>query len=137
MTRHAPSTALPSWLLEDAEVRTACERHDFGTVFRLARRRAGISYSQIAAQCDIKPDRVGTLARGRGRVASFDKIVRISDALRIPGRLLGLADRPWESAQPTGGESLHRRRFLQAARPWPPPCPPPRPPRTPASANRP
>ncbi|MGW6274675.1 helix-turn-helix domain-containing protein [Streptomyces sp. NPDC055060] len=115
MTRHAPSTALPAWLLDDAEVRTALEGHDFGTVFRLARQRVGISYSQIAAQCDIKPDRVGTLARGRGRVASFDRIVRISDALRIPGRLLGLADRPWEHAQPTGGESLHRRRFLQAA----------------------
>ncbi|MFP1625595.1 helix-turn-helix domain-containing protein [Streptomyces sp. 5K101] len=55
------------------------------TVFRLAR-KAGISYSKIAAECDIKPERVGALARGRGRVTSFDKVVRIADALRIPGR---------------------------------------------------
>lgn len=118
MTGYTPPTALPAWLLEDDELRAAIEGHDFGTVFRIARRQAGISYSQIAAECDIKPDRVGTLARGLGRVASFDKIVRISDALRIPGRLLGLADRPWESAQNSDMETegdLRRRRFLQTA----------------------
>lgn len=119
MTGYTPPTALPGWLLEDAELRAAVECHDFGTVFRLAKRRGGISYSQIAAECDIKPDRVGTLARGLGKVASFDKIVRISDALRIPGHLLGLVDRPWESARDsdteTEGDSLRRRRFMQAA----------------------
>lgn len=119
MTGYTPPTALPAWLLEDDELRAAVERHDFGAVFRLARRQAGISYSQIAAECDIKPDRVGTLARGQGRVASFDKIVRICDALRIPSSLLGLAVRPWESAQDsdtqTEGDSLRRRRFLQSA----------------------
>lgn len=117
MNGYTPPTALPAWLLEDDELRAAIECHDFGTVFRLARRQAGISYSQIAAECDIKPDRVGTLARGQGRVASFDKIVRICDALRLPSRLLGLADRPWESTQDsdTEGDSLRRRRFLQTA----------------------
>ncbi|MEU2562827.1 helix-turn-helix transcriptional regulator [Streptomyces longispororuber] len=118
MTEHTPPTALPAWLLEDAELCTAVQRHDFGRVFRLARRRAGISYSQMAIACDIKPDRVGTLARGQGKVATFEKIVQICDALRIPGHLAGLADRPWEAASGTGteaDEAVLRRRFLQVA----------------------
>ncbi|WP_380282092.1 hypothetical protein [Kitasatospora purpeofusca] len=31
-------------------------------------------------------------------VSSMDVIERIADGLRIPGRMLGLADRPWEQA---------------------------------------
>nr|WTB28794.1 helix-turn-helix domain-containing protein [Streptomyces sp. NBC_00830] len=96
--------------------------HDFGTAFRLARERAGISYSKIAAECDIKPDRVGTLARGQGRITTFEKIVQIADALRVPGHLLGLAPRPWETdAAPAGtsrtenGPHVSRRTILQAA----------------------
>lgn len=125
MTDYEPPTALPSHTFDSAEMRAAINGHDFGTVFRLAR-KAGISYSKIAAECDIKPERVGTLARGHGRVTSFDKIVRISDALRIPGHVLGLADRPWEesaqSAAPArttttqkDGAHVQRRRFLNAA----------------------
>ncbi|QDQ16043.1 helix-turn-helix domain-containing protein [Streptomyces spectabilis] len=121
MTGYTPPTALPAWLLGDDELRAATAHHDFGTVFRLARQRAGISYSQIAAECDIKPDRVGTLARGRGKVATFEKIVQICDALRIPGHLAGLAARPWE-ARPASGETeaevdegVLRRRFVQVA----------------------
>lgn len=120
MTGYTPPTALPPWMWGDAEVLDAVRRHDFGTVFRLARQRVGISYSQIAIECDIKPERVGTLARGRGRVASFEKIVQVCDALRIPGRLVGLAARPWETALSGEPESevdgaVRRRRFVQVA----------------------
>jgi tetratricopeptide (TPR) repeat protein len=104
-------------------MRAAITAHDFGTVFRLARDLAGISYSKIAAECDIKPERVGTLARGKGSVTSFEKIARVADALRIPGRMLGLVPRPWERSEPvpacdrTSEEdetSVERRRFLRA-----------------------
>lgn len=117
MTGYTPPTALPAWLVDDDDLRAAAVGHDFGTVFRLARQRAGISYSQIAAECDIKPHRVGTLARGQGRVASFEKIVQICDALRIPGHLVGLADRPWEISAAGGVESddVRRRHFVQVA----------------------
>ncbi|AXK37713.1 XRE family transcriptional regulator [Streptomyces armeniacus] len=118
---YEPPTALPRDLLNDAEMLVALEAHDFGTVFRLARKRAGVSYSKIASECDIKPERVGTLARGRGRISSFDKIVRIADALRLPGHTVGLAPRPWEveggqcllegpSAQ--NGDQVRRRTFV-------------------------
>ncbi|WP_435229457.1 XRE family transcriptional regulator [Streptomyces sp. Tue6028] len=78
-------------------MRAAIATHDFGTVFALARSEAGISYFKIATECDIKPERVGALARGQGSVTTFEKIARIADALRIPGNMLGLADRDWET----------------------------------------
>lgn len=119
---YQPPTALPPGLLNDEDMQRALRAHDFGKVFRLARERAGISYSKIAAECDIKPDRVGTLARGHGRITSFEKIVQIADALRVPGRVVGLAPRPWEAdAVPAGtssienGPNLHRRTILKAA----------------------
>ncbi|MQY11497.1 hypothetical protein SRB5_16160 [Streptomyces sp. RB5] len=122
MTRHQPPTALPRAVLDRADVRAALAAHDFGTVFRLARSEAGISYSKIAAECDIKPDRVGTLARGTGNITSYQKIAQIADALRIPGRLIGLTPRDWEpsahsrtmpprTAHPENGDDVRRRDF--------------------------
>lgn len=131
MADYQPPTALPGSLLRHPEMRAAIAAHDFGTVFLLARSEAGISYSKIAAECDIKPERVGTLARGQGSITSFDKIAKISDALRIPGALLGLAPRVWEtsgtgarasapaahiSTTPhNGGSTVRRREFFRSS----------------------
>ncbi|WP_409470911.1 hypothetical protein [Streptomyces sp. HC307] len=130
MTTYEPPTALPRALLDRADMKAAITAHDFGTVFALARREAGISYSQIAAECDIKPERVGTLARGHGNVTTFEKITRISDALRIPGHMLGLAPREWETQPPMfrvlsapacatatdgDGDDVQRREFFKAS----------------------
>ncbi|GGJ56402.1 helix-turn-helix domain-containing protein [Streptomyces brasiliensis] len=120
---YQPPTALPRELLDDEEVQRALAEHDFGTVFRVARDRAGISYSRVAAECDIKPERVGTLARGVGRITTFDKVVQIADALRVPGSMVGLAPRPWEMDglpvhpydSEIGPTSVRRRTILQAA----------------------
>ncbi|MFE4678028.1 XRE family transcriptional regulator [Streptomyces sp. NPDC056721] len=122
---YQPPTALPPELLNDEEVQRALSDHDFGVVFRIARERAGISYSKIAAECDIKPERVGTLAKGQGRITTFGKIVNIADALRVPGHLLGLTPRPWEADAAAGapagvspsqnGMHVRRRTILQAA----------------------
>ncbi len=97
MTAHTSPAALPEHLLNRADMRAALARHDFGTVFALARKWAGISYSKIAEACEIKPERVGKLARGDGSITTYEKITQIADALRIPGNLLGLAPRPWET----------------------------------------
>ncbi len=99
-------------------MRAAIAMHDFGTVFLLARSEAGISYSKIAAECDIKPERVGLLARGNGNVNTFQKIAHIADALRIPGHMLGLAPREWETqtlSVPGADDEFHRREFLRAS----------------------
>ncbi|MFD7506980.1 XRE family transcriptional regulator [Streptomyces sp. NPDC059850] len=123
MTAYQPPTALPRQVLNHPEMRAALVAHDFGAVFSLARDLAKISYSKIAAECDLKPERVGTLARGQGRITTFDKIATIADALRIPGHLLGLAPRDWEagaSARTTpttreGNETVRRREFFRAS----------------------
>ncbi|WP_328868729.1 XRE family transcriptional regulator [Streptomyces sp. NBC_00287] len=127
MTAYEPPTALPRRLLDHAEMRAALAAHDFGTVFRLARAEAQISYSKIAAECDMKPERVGLLARGQGSVATFEKIARIAVALRIPGHMLGLAPREWEApaslrrglltpvhAPDAEEDDLRRREFFKA-----------------------
>ncbi|MFF3531495.1 helix-turn-helix domain-containing protein [Streptomyces rubiginosohelvolus] len=118
---YQPPTALPRDFINQEDVHRALVAHDFGSVFRLARERAGISYSRFATECDIKPNRVGELARGIGRITTFEKIVQIADALRIPGHLLGLAARPWEPDSPghtseqRGQPHVRRRTILQAA----------------------
>ncbi|MFI6567109.1 XRE family transcriptional regulator [Streptomyces sp. NPDC050534] len=119
MTGYEPPTALPRAVLERADMRAALAVHDFGAVFALARRYAGISYARIAAECGIKPERVGALAWGRGSVTTFEKITQIADALRIPGSLLGLAPRAWEervhAPDPDGDTAVRRRDFVRAS----------------------
>ncbi|MGW5864216.1 XRE family transcriptional regulator [Streptomyces sp. NPDC055239] len=130
MTGYEPMTALPRELLDHAGMSSAIAAHDFGEVFRLARSEAGISYSKIAAECDIKPERVGALARGLGSVTTFEKIAQIADALRIPGAALGLAPRKWETpgapsrelplpvhatATHRDGDEVRRREFIKAS----------------------
>ncbi|WP_254407277.1 XRE family transcriptional regulator [Streptomyces sp. GMY02] len=55
-------------------------------------------------------------------MTTFEKIVRIADALRIPGHMLGLAARPWEVSAPPAPTSttedrndMRRRHFLRAS----------------------
>lgn len=118
MTGYEPPTALPRALLQREDVRTALAAHDFGTVFSLARSEGKITYSKIAAACDIKPERVGELARGQGSVTTFEKIARIADALRIPGSMVGLAPREWEKDtlfRRGDGDDLRRRQFFKAS----------------------
>ncbi|WP_218917332.1 twin-arginine translocation signal domain-containing protein [Luteipulveratus mongoliensis] len=108
-------------------MRDALARHDFGQVFAISRKWAGISYSKTGAACGIKPERVGTLARGLGAITSFEKIVQIADALLIPGHMVGLAPRAWENVlQSTangeapaipmldGDECVFRRDFIKS-----------------------
>ncbi|MFI1582177.1 transcriptional regulator [Embleya sp. NPDC020630] len=98
MTTDVTPAALPRHVLDREDVRRALRDHDFGTVFRLARKYGGISYQKIADACDIKAERVGTLARGEGRVTTVEKMRSIADALRVPGAMIGIAPRDWESA---------------------------------------
>ena len=98
----SPPSALPAQVLGRADVQAALRRHDFGQVFKLARQWGGISFLRIADACDIKPERVGKLARGDGAITTYEKIGYIADALRIPGHLVGMAPRPWEGmSQPS------------------------------------
>ena len=105
MSDYIPPAALPEHVLQRADVQEALARRDFGRLFHLARKWAGISYSKIAASCGIKPERVGRLARGDGAITTYDKILQICDGMRIPGHFLGLLPRPWENQQDPAGST--------------------------------
>ncbi|MDT0343973.1 hypothetical protein [Streptomyces litchfieldiae] len=113
---YRPLAALPARLLERPDMRAALARHDFGTVFTLARKYGGISFLKIADACDIKPERVGKVARGDAAITTYEKIAAVADGLRIPGHLIGLAPRAWETgtsraaapvpAEPSSGSDI-------------------------------
>lgn len=99
MAKSVAPNALPERLFAREDVRAALLRHDFGAFFALARKWSGISYMRIADACDMKPERVGKLARGEGRVTSVEKMEQIADGLRVPGGLMRLAPRLWEASE--------------------------------------
>jgi len=95
MDATTPGLLAPEVLDRD-DVKRALEEHDFAAAFALFKKWGGLSQNRIASACQLTPGKVSTIISGRHQVTSFDVIRRISDGLRIPGRMLGLADRPWE-----------------------------------------
>ncbi|MGR6999051.1 hypothetical protein ACU686_14390 [Yinghuangia aomiensis] len=63
----------------------------------MAHQYAGISISRMARLCDMTPSRVSSYAKGRMRARDQNVLERVADGLRLPGKVLGLAPRAWES----------------------------------------
>ncbi|WP_103503399.1 MULTISPECIES: helix-turn-helix domain-containing protein [unclassified Streptomyces] len=84
-------------ILEREDVRRALVEHDFAAAFALIKKYGGLSQNRIASACHLTPGKVSTIISGRQQITSFEVICRISDGLRIPGHLLGLAPRAWET----------------------------------------
>ncbi|MFE7594521.1 helix-turn-helix domain-containing protein [Kitasatospora sp. NPDC057512] len=92
---------LPAHVLADQTFSTACAARQIGAVFQIAARRAGMGPAQIARRTGLSTSRVSEIMTGGRTVESMAVIERIADGLRIPGRMLGLADRPWEAVAET------------------------------------
>ncbi|MFI1015296.1 helix-turn-helix domain-containing protein [Streptomyces sp. NPDC020965] len=92
----SPGPLAPA-VLDRADVRAALSEHDFAAFFALVKKWGGLSQNRIAVACGLTPGKVSTIISGRQRVTSFDVVCRISDGLRVPGHLLGLAPRTWEN----------------------------------------
>lgn len=114
--------ALPASLLADRRMAAALARRDIGAVFQLAHDVAGISFNRLSEATAIKAERVGKLARGDGTVTTLQSLEKVCDGLRIPGRRLGLATRPWEPLTPAhqrpdgdGDDPMKRRDVLRGA----------------------
>lgn len=75
----------------------ACKDRDVGAILALVKKYTGVSQVRIAAALDMTPSRVGELIGRKRQVISMEVLERISDRLRIPGLMLGLAPRPWEA----------------------------------------
>ena len=105
MDATTPGPLAPDVLDRD-DLRRALEEHDFAAAFSLIKKWGGLSQNRIAAACQLTPGKVSTIMTGTSRVTSIEVIRRISDGLRIPGHLVGLAPRPWERTD-TAPEQLH------------------------------
>ncbi|WP_405409111.1 hypothetical protein [Streptomyces decoyicus] len=97
MPKPAQPRELPARLLTDPEMIDACQVRDFARVFQLVKKHAGIYPSMIARLCYLTPSRVGEVISGGRRLQHMDVVERIADGLRIPGHMLGLARRTWET----------------------------------------
>ncbi|MFF4531416.1 hypothetical protein ACFY1P_19355 [Streptomyces sp. NPDC001407] len=86
----------PPRLLREPEFVEACRERDFTTIFKVAK-RAGFYPSLIARRVDLTPSAVGEVIKGNRGVMDIRVIERVADGLRIPGDMLGLARREWES----------------------------------------
>lgn len=93
----APYTVSPQ-LLAREDFRAACQARDFAELFRLMRKYDGASQDRISSPVEgLTQSRVSRIVRGTDHIAGLDLILRIADALRIPGAYFGLATRPWET----------------------------------------
>ncbi|MEU6610136.1 hypothetical protein ABZ922_34685 [Streptomyces shenzhenensis] len=91
-------------VLDRDDLKRALAEHDFAAAFSLIKKWGGLSQNRIASACQLTPGKVSTIISGQQQITSFDVICRIADGLRIPGSMVGLADRPWEG-QPDGPDS--------------------------------
>lgn len=89
---------IPADVLSRADLCAALREHDFAAAFTLIKQWAGLSQNRIAAACTLTPGKVSTIISGSQQVTSYEVVCRIADGLHIPGHLLGLAPRPWETA---------------------------------------
>ncbi|MDT0307921.1 helix-turn-helix domain-containing protein [Streptomyces sp. DSM 44917] len=96
---------IPDALLRSDAMRRACAVRDFGEIFRLVNRRSGTSLTAMAAAIGrISPSRISDVIHGARGIRREHVIERIADGLGIPGEMLGLPPRPWESA-PTAADN--------------------------------
>ena len=115
------SATLGAALLDRRDFRLALRARDFGMAFRLLRQHQGTTQAQIAAATGLTQGRVSKLMSDlQMRVMHIDVIERIADGLQIPGALVGLAARSWETGDQErdeseqGEEHVLRRTALRA-----------------------
>jgi transcriptional regulator with XRE-family HTH domain len=103
--RERPPDYLPADLIGQPDFAAACGRRDLGKIFSLAK-EAGFTISHLARRCEMTIGQVTAYMR-HGRKASevfiFD---RVSDGLHIPGSMLGIAPRPWETSLPDNNPAV-------------------------------
>lgn len=98
MTRYRPPDYLPSEVLARPDFVAACKRRDLGKILAIANKYGGPGFtvSHLARRCEMTITQVQDYIK-RGRQAlSLDIFERVSDGLRIPGRMLGITRRSWE-----------------------------------------
>jgi hypothetical protein len=100
VTRLRPPDYLPRELLSRPDFADACDSRDLGAIFKIATKWGGVGFtpSHLARRCEMSVGRVGHYMRGLKQAQSIEVFERVSDALHIPGVMLGISRRTWEEA---------------------------------------
>ncbi len=104
---------IPDGFYEDADLRAAPARYDFGAVFAAVRQHTGLSQPQLADLLDLSQSRISAVERGERRLTHVKLAARLATLLHIPPRLLGF---PVETGGSVAAQEevswLERRDFL-------------------------
>ncbi len=102
MSRYRPSDYLPAEVLKRQDFITACRDRDMGEILNIAEKWGGVGFSvsHIARRCEMTITQVQAYIKRRRQAQSLDIFERVSDGLHIPGPMLGIERRPWESQVP-------------------------------------
>jgi transcriptional regulator with XRE-family HTH domain len=104
---------IPQGFYEDADLRAALARYDFGAVFAAVRQHTGLSQLQLADLLDLSQSRISAVERGERRLTHVKLAARLAGLLRIPPRLLGFPpEAPGSVEGPEEVSWLERRDFL-------------------------
>src|SRR5260370_7353670 len=104
VTRRRTPAYLPRDVLARPDFAEACAGRKLGAILRIALAGGGPGFSKnhLARRCQMTPSPVQDYMF-RGRTAlSLEIFERGADGLHIPGRLLGLGARPWETGNDGG-----------------------------------
>ncbi|MEU1662817.1 MULTISPECIES: hypothetical protein [Streptomyces] len=95
---------IPDAVLQSDAMRRACAARNFQEIFRLVNRRTGTSQAVMAAAIgNMTSSRVSDVIRGVRGIRGREVMERVADGFGIPGDMLGLPKRPWET-RPEGGD---------------------------------
>jgi tetratricopeptide (TPR) repeat protein len=98
MARSRPADYLPGAVIDRPDFAAACAARDLGAIFRVAVKWGGPGFtpSHLARRCEMSVGRVGDYMKGLRQAQSIGVFERVSDALHIPGAMLGISRRAWE-----------------------------------------
>ncbi|WP_248811960.1 helix-turn-helix domain-containing protein [Frankia sp. AgPm24] len=104
---------IPEDFYEDAELRAALARYDFGPVFTAVRHHTGLSQLQLADLLELSQSRVSAVERGERRLTHVRLAARLANRLGIAPRLLGFpGETPGSVVMQEEVSWLERRDFL-------------------------
>ncbi|WP_181727471.1 XRE family transcriptional regulator [Streptomyces sp. PT12] len=107
---------IPDALLNSEAMQRACATRNFQEIFRLVNRRTGSSHADIAAAIGkMTSSRVSDIIRGVRGIRGRSVIERVADGFGIPGEILGLPRRPWESSPKGLDGSTNTRASVRGA----------------------
>lgn len=101
MARFRPPDYLPREVLERQDFIAACRHRDLGAILAIAVKWGGpgFSPSHVARRCEMTISQVQAYIKQQRTAIKLELFEQAADGLHIPGRMLGMARRPWENEE--------------------------------------